>query len=83
MAEVLNNLAPFFWGYVWPVMYILGKILIVLVPLLMSVDSGGSDQTLADVADDKDDDSAIGNASELGGNADPSDVVVTGDAKDD
>ncbi len=48
-----------------------------------SVDPGGDDQTVKKIADDKDDDSAIENASELGGNADPSDVVVTGDAKDD
>ncbi len=47
-----------------------------------SIDSDGDDPTVKDVADDKDDDSAIENASELGGDADPSDVVVTGDAKD-
>ena len=48
-----------------------------------SVDPGGDDQTVKDIADDGDDDSVIGNTSELGKDADLSDVVVTGADKDD
>ncbi|MCH7775533.1 MAG: TIGR02300 family protein [Gemmatimonadetes bacterium] len=48
-----------------------------------SVDPGGDDRTVKDVADDGDDASVIGNTSELGKDADLSDVVVTGADKDD
>ncbi len=48
-----------------------------------SVDPGGDDQTVKDVADDGDDDSPIEDTSELGGDADLSDVVVTGSDKED
>ena len=48
-----------------------------------SVDPGGDDQTVKDIADDGDDSSVIADTSELGGDADLSDVVVTGGGKDD
>ena len=51
-------------------------------PARSSVDPGGDNQAVGDVADDEKDDSAVANASEPGGGADLSDVVVTGDAKD-
>ncbi len=47
-----------------------------------SVDSGAGDQTLKKVADDGDDDSVMEDTSELGGDADLSDVVVTGADED-
>ena len=47
-----------------------------------SVDPGGDDQTLKKVADDGDDDSVMEDTSELGGNADLSDVAVTGADED-
>ncbi len=53
------------------------------LPDKSSIDPGGDDQALKDNADDEDDDSVIEDASELGGDADLSDVVVTGDKKDD
>jgi uncharacterized protein (TIGR02300 family) len=54
------------------------------LPDQSSNDPGGDDQTLKDIADDEDDDDpAIEDASELGEDADLSDVVVTGDDKDD
>ena len=48
-----------------------------------SVDPGGDDQTVKDIADDGDADSVVGDISELGGDAGRSDVVVTGADKDD
>ena len=48
-----------------------------------SVDPGGDNQAPKDVADDEDDDSVIENTSERGADADLSDVVVTGEDKDD
>ncbi len=47
-----------------------------------SIAPGGDDQTVKNVAEDEEDDSVIEDASELGGDADVSDVVVTGDDKD-
>ena len=47
-----------------------------------SLDPGGGDQTPKKITDDGDDDSVIENTSELGGGADPSDVVVTGADED-
>ncbi len=47
-----------------------------------SLDPGGGDQTPKKVTDDGDDDSVIEDTSELGGNADLSDVVVTGADED-
>jgi uncharacterized protein (TIGR02300 family) len=47
-----------------------------------SVEPGGDDQTLKKTADDVDDDSVIEDTSELGGDADLSDVVVTGADED-
>ncbi len=43
-----------------------------------SVDPNGDDQTLKKIADDGDDDSVMEDTSELGGDANLSDVVVTG-----
>ncbi len=48
-----------------------------------SVDPGGDDQARKDVAADGDDDSVIEDTSELGGDADLSDVAVTGADEDD
>ncbi len=50
-----------------------------------SVQPGGDAQTPKDISDDEDDDddSVIEDASELGGDAGVSDVVVTGDDKND
>ncbi len=48
-----------------------------------SVDPGGDGKTVKDIADEGDDDSVIKDTSELGGDADLSDVVVTGSDKDD
>ncbi len=47
-----------------------------------SVDPNGDDQTPKKVADDGDDDSVMEDTSELGGDADLSDVVVTGADED-
>ena len=47
-----------------------------------SVDSGDEDQTLKKIAGDGDDDSVVEDTSELGGDADLSDVVVTGADED-
>ncbi len=47
-----------------------------------SVDPGGDNQTVGAVADDEKDDSAVAKASEPGGDADLSDVVVTGADED-
>ena len=47
-----------------------------------SVDSGDEDQTLKKIADGGDDDLVVENTSELGGDADLSDVVVTGADED-
>ncbi len=47
-----------------------------------SVDPNGDDQTLKKVADDGDDDSVMEDTSELGGDANLSDVVVTGADED-
>ena len=47
-----------------------------------SVAPGSDDQTLKKIADDGDDDSVIEDTSELGGDADLSDVVVTGADED-
>ena len=48
-----------------------------------SAEPGEEDQSLKDTADDDDDDSVIQDTSELGGDADLSDVVVTGGDKED
>ena len=48
-----------------------------------SAEPGDEDQSRKDVADDDDDDSVIQDTSELGGDADLSDVVVTGGDKED
>ncbi len=47
-----------------------------------SVDPGGDDQTVKKIADDGDDDSVMEDTSELGGDANLSDVVVTGADED-
>ena len=47
-----------------------------------SVDPNGDDQTPKKVADDGDDDSVMEDTSELGGDADLTDVVVTGADED-
>ncbi len=47
-----------------------------------SVDPGGEDQTLKKIADDVDDDPVKEDTPELGGDADRSDVVVTGADED-
>ena len=47
-----------------------------------SVDPNGDDQTLKKIADDGDDDSVMEDTSELGGDANLSDVVVTGADED-
>ena len=48
-----------------------------------SAEPGEEDQSPKDTADDDDDDSVIQDTSELGGDADVSDVVVTGGDKGD
>lgn len=48
-----------------------------------SAEPGEKDQSLKDTADDDDDNSVIQDTSELGGDADLSDVVVTGGDKED
>ncbi len=48
-----------------------------------SVDSGADDQTPKKIADDGGNDSVMEDTPELGGDADLSDVVVTGDDKND
>ncbi len=48
----------------------------------MSVDPGGDDQTPKKIADNEDDASVIEDTSDLGGNVDLSDVVVTGADED-
>ncbi len=48
-----------------------------------SIDPGGDDQPVKEIADDEKDNSVIEDASELGGDADLSDVVVTGADEDD
>ncbi len=53
------------------------------LPDQSSVDPGGDDQTVKDIADDGDDNSVIGDGSKLGGGAGLSDAVVTGADKDD
>ncbi len=47
------------------------------------VEPGGDDQTLKKIAGDGDDDSVTEDTSELGGDADQSDVVVTGTDEND
>ncbi len=53
------------------------------LPDQSSIDPGGDDQTVKNIAEDEEDDPVIEDASQLGGDADVSDVVVTGDDKDD
>ncbi len=52
------------------------------LPDQSSIDPGGGDQTVKSIAEDEEDDSVIEDAAELGGDAGLSDVVVTGDDKD-